>query len=47
MDPRRLWKWISTPDGPFVAWYVSFIDGRVGLDGRNFAYSVRWVRDGH
>jgi hypothetical protein len=46
MDPTKLWYWTSTSDGPFVAWYVSFVDGRVSLDGRNFTYSVRLVRDG-
>ncbi len=45
MDRARLWYWTSTPDGPFVAWYVSFVDGRFSLDGRNFKYAVRLVRD--
>jgi hypothetical protein len=45
-DRTKLWYWTSTPDGSFVAWYVSFVDGRVSLDGRNFTYSVRLVRDG-
>jgi hypothetical protein len=45
MDPGKLWYWTSTSDGPFVAWYVSFVDGRVSLDDRKFAYSVRLVRD--
>lgn len=46
MDSTKLWYWTSTSDGPFVAWYVSFVDGRVSLDGRSFTYSVRLVRDG-
>jgi hypothetical protein len=44
-DPAKLWYWTSTSDGPFVAWYVSFVDGRVSLDDRKFLYSVRLVRD--
>ena len=45
-DPEKLWYWTSTSDGPYVAWYASFVDGRFSLDGRNFQYAVRLVRDG-
>ena len=45
-DPEKLWYWSSTSDGPYVAWYASFVDGRFSLDGRNFQYAVRLVRDG-
>ncbi len=45
MDLAKLWYWTSLSDGPFVAWYVSFVDGRFSLDDRNFTYSVRLVRD--
>ena len=45
MDPAQLWYWTSAADGPYVAWYVSFVDGRFSIDGRNFRYAVRLVRD--
>jgi hypothetical protein len=45
MDPKNLWYWTSVSDGPFVAWYASFFDGRFSLDDRKFSYAVRLVQD--
>jgi len=43
MDENNLIYWTSTADGPFVAWYVSFVDGRFSLDDRKFKFAVRLV----